>query len=330
MKISFMFPGQGAQYVGMGKDLYEKYDEIRKVFNKASEITNIDIATLCFNGIKREFKLGEELLSEEEKGEELNKTENTQIAIATMSLAIVELLKKENISADITVGLSLGEYPALIYSGYLSFEDGIRLLKQRGYLMGNRIPDEEYSMAAVIGLESSKIEDICKKVQSENLFVVPANYNYSNQTVISGNIEGVDRAIELLKEAGAKKAVKLQTNGPFHTTKLNDAKKEYEKELEKVNFNRGKVEVIKNIDGTIYTENDNIKNILADHIVSPVRFDKAINLMEEKGIDTYIEIGPGKVLSGFVKKQLKDLTNVKILNICDCTSFDNTINEIKG
>ena len=121
MKISFMFPGQGAQYVGMGKDLYEKYDEIRKVFNKASEITNIDIATLCFNGIKREFKLGEELLSEEEKGEELNKTENTQIAIATMSLAIVELLKKENISADITVGLSLGEYPALIYSGYLSF-----------------------------------------------------------------------------------------------------------------------------------------------------------------------------------------------------------------
>lgn len=326
MKIAFMFPGQGAQTVGMGKDLYEKYEEVRNVFKKASEITNIDIATLCFNGIKREYKLGEELLSSEEISDELNKTENTQIAIATMSLAILELLNKEKIKADISVGLSLGEYSALMYSGYLTFEDGIKLLKQRGYLMGNRVPNEEYSMAAVIGLESTKIEEICKKLQEQNLFVVPANYNYSNQTVISGVTEAIDAAIDILKEAGAKKVIKLQTSGPFHTSKLIEAKKEYEKELEKVNFTKGNIDVIKNIDGTIYTENDNIREILANHIISPVRFDKAIDLMKNKNIDTFIEIGPGKALSGFIKKELSD---VKILNISDCESLEKTLNELK-
>lgn len=326
MKIAFMFPGQGAQTVGMGKDLYEKYEEVRNVFKKASEITNIDIATLCFNGIKREYELGEELLSSEEISDELNKTENTQIAIATMSLAILELLNKEKIKADISVGLSLGEYSALMYSGYLTFEDGIKLLKQRGYLMGNRVPNEEYSMAAVIGLESTKIEEICKKLQEQNLFVVPANYNYSNQTVISGVTEAIDAAIDILKEAGAKKVIKLQTSGPFHTSKLIEAKKEYEKELEKVNFTKGNIDVIKNIDGTIYTENDNIREILANHIISPVRFDKAIDLMKNKNIDTFIEIGPGKALSGFIKKELSD---VKILNISDCESLEKTLNELK-
>lgn len=326
MKIAFMFPGQGAQTVGMGKDLYEKYEEVRNVFKKASEITNIDIATLCFNGIKREYKLGEELLSSEEISDELNKTENTQIAIATMSLAILELLNKEKIKADTSVGLSLGEYSALMYSGYLTFEDGIKLLKQRGYLMGNRVPNEEYSMAAVIGLESTKIEEICKKLQEQNLFVVPANYNYSNQTVISGVTEAIDAAIDILKEAGAKKVIKLQTSGPFHTSKLIEAKKEYEKELEKVNFTKGNIDVIKNIDGTIYTENDNIREILANHIISPVRFDKAIDLMKNKNIDTFIEIGPGKALSGFIKKELSD---VKILNISDCESLEKTLNELK-
>ncbi len=327
MKIAFMFPGQGAQTIGMGKDLYEKYEEVRQVLKKASEITKIDIATLCFNGIRREYVEGQQLLNEDEKGEDLDKTENTQVAIATMSLAIVEILKKENISADITVGLSLGEYSALIYSGYLGFEDGMKLLEKRGYLMGNRIPKGEYSMAAIIGLESSKIEEICKELQAQNVFVVPANYNYSGQTVISGDKEAVDVAVERIKAVGAKRAIPLATSRPFHTSKLNEAKKEYEKELEKINFSKGNVEVIKNIDGTIYSENDNIREILSNHIVSPVRFDKAINLMKDKGIDTFIEIGPGKALSGFVKKELSD---VKILNIDNCDSFENAINEIKN
>lgn len=326
MKIAFMFPGQGAQYIGMGKDLYENYEEVKEVYNKASRITNIDIATLCFNGVKREYIEDQELLETDDISDELNKTENTQIAIATMSLAILEILKKEQIVADIAVGLSLGEYTALIYGGYMNFEDGMNLLKKRGYLMAHKVPKEEYSMAAVIGLESNKIEEICKRMQEAKLFIVPANYNYSNQTVISGTSEAIDKAISILKEAGAKKVIKLQTNGPFHTTKLIEARNEYKNELQKINLKNGNIKVIKNIDGTLYNEKDDKKQILADHIISPVRFDKAINLMKDNNIDTFIEIGPGKALSGFIKKELSD---IRVFNISDCETLNNTLNQIK-
>ena len=172
--------------------------------------------------------------------------------------------------------------------------------------MGNYLPKEEYSMSAIIGLDSKKIEEICSNIRSKGKFVVPANYNYSSQTVISGNSDAVEIAMEALKENGAKKVVKLNTSGPFHTEKLKEAKEKYEKELEKVRFNIGNIPVIKNIDGTLYQKEDNIKEILAKHIISPVRFDKAINLMFEKGIDTFVEVGPGKVLTGFVRKENKD------------------------
>ena len=295
MKRAFLFPGQGSQIVGMGKDIYEKYEEARKIYEKASKISNIDIKKICFEGPE----------------EELNKTENTQIAILTTSLAILEVLKSKNINADIVVGLSLGEYGALIYSGIISFEDGIKLKKKRGYYMGNLLPKEEYAMAAVIGLESSKIEEICNKLQEQGKFVVPANYNCSVQTAISGETDAIDEAIELLKAAGAKRAIKLKTSGPFHTRKLEEAKKAYEKELENVEFsvlplNEQKVKVIKNLDGTYYKPEDNVKDVLANHIISPVRFDKAIQLMKDEGIEEYIEIGPGKVLTGFIKKDNKE------------------------
>lgn len=296
MKRAFLFPGQGAQFVGMGKDIYENFEEAKRIYDKASEISGIDIKKLCFEGPE----------------EELNKTENTQIAILTTSLAILEVLKNNKIEAQIATGLSLGEYTALIYSGYLSFEEGIKLIKQRGYFMGNMIPNEEYSMAAIIGFETSKIEEICKKIKDEGQFVVPANYNYSGQTVISGNTEAVDKAIEHLKEAGAKRVIKLNTSGPFHTEKLQDAKLAFEKELDNVTFNIGDIQVIKNIDGSIYKQEDNIKEILAKHIVSPVRFDKALKLMNDENIDEYVEIGPGKTLTGFVKKENKE---AKIFNI---------------
>ncbi len=299
MKRAFLFPGQGAQVVGMGKDIYENYEEAKKIYDKASEISGINITKLCFEGPE----------------EELNKTENTQIAILTTSLAILEVLKCRKIEAQIATGLSLGEYTALIYGGYLTFEDGIKLIKQRGYYMGNMIPNEEYSMAAVIGFETSKIEEICKKLNDEGQFVVPANYNYSGQTVISGNTLAVDKAIDILKEEGAKRVIKLNTSGPFHTEKLNKAKLAYEKELESTKFNKGNVKVIKNIDGTIYDENDNLKDILAKHIISPVRFDKALKLMSDENIEEYIEIGPGKTLTGFVKKENKEAKIVNINNL---------------
>ena len=308
MKRAFLFPGQGAQIVGMGKDIYEKYDEAKKIYDKASEISGMDIKKLCFEGPE----------------EELNKTENTQIAILTTSLAILEVLKSKGIEAEITCGLSLGEYCALIYSGMISFEDGIKLIKKRGYYMGNLIPDEEYSMAAVIGLDSAKIEEICKELKDSGKFVVPANYNCSTQTVVSGEKEAVEIAIEKLKEAGAKRVIPLKTSGPFHTEKLIEAKKAYEKELENVTFNKGNVKVIKNLDGTYYNENDNVKEILAKHIISSVRFDRAIKLMQEENVDEYVEIGPGRTLTGFVRKDNKE---AKTYNINSLESLEKYLEE---
>ena len=311
MKTAFLFPGQGAQTVGMGKDICEKYEEARKVFEKASEISGIDIKKLCFEGPE----------------EELMKTENTQIAILTTSLAILKVLESQKIKADIAVGLSLGEYAALIYGGHISFEDGIKLIQKRGYYMGNFLPGEEYSMAAVIGLEASKIEEVCNEIRAGGKFVVPANYNCSSQTAISGTSEAIEIAIEKLKEVGAKKVVKLKTSGPFHTEKLQKASKSFGQELAKVQFQKGNgVGVIKNLDGEFYTEQDDLKETLAKHIISPVRFDKAIQLMKSQGVIRFIEIGPGKTLTGFVKK---DYPDAELHNVNNLESLEMLINSKK-
>lgn len=299
MKRAFLFPGQGAQSVGMGKDFYEKYEEARKIYDKASEISGMDIKKICFEGPE----------------EELMKTENTQIAILTTSLAILEVLRLHNIEAQIATGLSLGEYTALIYSGVISFEDGIKLIKKRGYYMQHLLPNKKFEMAAVIGLNSSKIEEVCKQIEKTGKFITPANYNCKIQTVISGEECAIDEATIKLKELGAKRVIPLKTSGPFHTKKLEKAKEEYSKELDKITFNKGKVKVIKNIDGNYYLENENLKQILAEHIVNPVRFDKTIELMKNENVDEYIEIGPGKALTGFIKKDIKEAKTYNINNI---------------
>lgn len=311
MKTAFLFPGQGAQYPCMGKDIYEKYKEARNIYDKASEVLGIDIKKLCF----------------ETSQEELSKTENTQIAIAVTSLAILEVLKKNKIQAHICVGLSLGEYVALIYAGILSLEDGLKLLKKRGAYMGNLVPNEKFAMTAVIGLDSAIIEEVCKKLQNNGLFVSIANYNYSMQTVMSGNKEAVEQASIYLKELGAKKVIPLNTSGPFHTKKLEKAKEYYEKDLSNIKFNKGNKLVIKNIDGKPYKEGDNIKEILAKHIVSPVRFDRSIKFMKDSGIERFIEIGPGKTLIGFVKKELKD-DNIECFNTNTLDDLQNILNNV--
>ena len=307
MKIGFLFPGQGAQYVGMGKDLYENYTEAREEYDKVNQITGIDIAEISFNG-------PEDLL---------NETKYTQLAILTMSLAILEILKTKNIKAEISAGLSLGEYSALIYSGALSFEDGIKVVQKRGKYMQEMVPEGQWRMAAILGMSDEQVEEICNNVKDG--FVVPANYNCEGQIAISGEKEAVEKAEELAKEAGAKRVLELKTSGPFHTIKLKKASEELRKELDKININKFESKVVKNIDGEIYTNQDDVKDILEKHIISPVRFSKTVQTMLNEQVDAFIEIGPGKTLSGFVKRAKTDKP-ITIMNINDIQTLESAIN----
>ena len=311
MKIGFLFPGQGAQSVGMGKDIYEKYSASKNVYDKVQELTGIDIAKISFEG-------PEELL---------NETKYTQSSILTMSLAILEVLKRSNIEAEISAGLSLGEYSALIYSGVLSFEEGVKLVQKRGEYMQEFLPEGDWQMAAILGLTDSEVETVCKKVSSG--FVVPANYNCVGQIAISGEKEAVLEAEEIAKEMGAKKVRVLKTAGPFHTEKLVKASEALRKELDNIEIHKCSSKVIKNLDGTMYSEKDDIRDILAKHIINPVRFSKTLENMLAEGIDTFIEIGPGKTLSGFVKRTNTD-KEINILNINNVETLEETIRTLKG
>jgi [acyl-carrier-protein] S-malonyltransferase len=306
MKLGFVFPGQGAQYKGMGKDLYDNYVTVRDVYKRVSNILNIDVAKLTF----------------ESSEEELNQTKNTQICILTMSLAILELLKQNGIEANISAGLSLGEYTALIYSNIFNFEEGVRIVRKRGELMQDNVPQGDWSMAAVIGLCDDVVENICSKINEEK-FIVPANYNCPGQIVVSGEKEAILMLIEKANLLGAKRVIELKTSGPFHTEKLNNAAIKLKEELDKIkinsNFNK---QVIKNIDATVYKNEDDIKDILSNHVIKPVRFSDSINEMIKLGVDTFIEIGPGKVLSGFIKKINSE---VNVLNIFDVNSLINVL-----
>lgn len=309
MKIGFLFPGQGAQSIGMGKDLYENYQEVRDIYENVHKITGVDIKKITFDGTEQE----------------LSKTQNTQIAVLTMSLAILKLLEKKEINAEISAGLSLGEYTALIYSKCISFEDGVELVKKRGEYMQNLLPEGDWAMAAILGLEDEKVEEVCKKVVDG--FVVPVNYNTQGQVVISGEKTAVEQAEIIAKKMGAKKVRILKTSGPFHTKKLIEASNALRKDLEKININKFKTKVVKNINGDIYKDEENIKAILAEHMISPVKFSKCLETMLKMGIDTFVEIGPGKTLSGFVKR-IKTEKEIKIYNICDVKSLENTLKEI--
>lgn len=309
MKIGFLFPGQGAQVIGMGKDLYEKYEEVRKIYDKVQKITGIDIKKISFEG----------------PDELLNETQYTQIAILTESLAILEILKKNRINAEMSTGLSLGEYTALIEDGVISFDDGVKLVEKRGKIMQNLTPNGNWKMAAIMGLDEEQVEDICKKVKSG--FVVPANYNTIGQIVISGEEKAILKAEELAKEAGAKKVSILKTSGPFHTSKLEKCSEALKEELQQININKQNSKVVKNIDGEMYKATDNIVDILSKHIMNPVKFTKCLQTMYNNGINTFIEIGPGKTLSGFVKR-MKFEGPVKIMNISNCNELEKVIEEL--
>ena len=243
-------------------------------------------------------------------------------------MAILEILKNNGIKPVVAAGLSLGEYSALTAAGAISLEDGAKIVRTRGKLMQNLAPKGDWAMAAIIGLEDNKVEEACMKVT--NGFVKAVNYNCPGQVVVSGEKEAVAQAMENAKELGAKRVIELKTSGPFHTEKLQEASTELKKELEKIDFKDFTMPVIKNLNGEEYGKEDNMVEILSKHVVNPVKFGKSIEKMIEMGIDTFIEIGPGKTLSGFVKKVCKKLEKeVNVFNIENIETLENTLQALK-
>ena len=313
MKIGYIFPGQGTQVIGMGKDLYEKYNEVKNIYKRVDEALGESVENITYN------------ISQEE----LNETQNTQIAIYTMSMAILEILNKKGIKPDALAGLSLGEYSALTCGNAISIEEGAKIVRKRGTFMQELAPKGNWSMAAIIGLEDEKVEEACSKV--EDGFVRAVNYNCPGQVVVSGEKDSVLKVMEIAKEMGARKAIELKTSGPFHTEKLEEASNALRKELEKVEFNKIEIPVIKNINGESYDDKDNMVDILAKHVMSPVKFRKSIETMLSLGIDTFVEIGPGKTLSGFVKKVCKEKdVEVNIFNIENVETLEKYIEYIEN
>lgn len=309
MKVAFIFSGQGSQYIGMGKELYNNIPSCQKVYDKANEVLGFDLKELIFNGDK----------------EELNITENTQPAILTTSIAILQAIKEKGIKADIVAGLSLGEYSALVASEALDFETAVSLVKKRGRFMQEAVPQGIGSMAAVIGLDESKIKKVLK-VASEKGIVEIANYNTNNQIVIGGECAAVELATELLKESGARRVIPLKVSGPFHTSLLNEASIKLENEFNNIEFNDPKIKTITNVTADFINDKTEIKNLLINQVKSSVRWSETIEKMIDEGIDTFIEIGPLKTLSSFVREISKEKkTSVKIFNVEDLKSLNKTL-----
>ena len=281
-KTAFLFAGQGSQTVGMVRDLYEYYPIVRKTFDQASQILGYDIRALIDN--------------QEDK---LHQTRYTQPAILTTSVAIFRLLEEEGVQPDMVAGLSLGEYSALVASGALAFEDAIALIAKRGEYMETAAPAGTGKMVAVLNTDVNLIEEICSTVTSG--IVSPANYNTPAQIVIGGEVAAVDEAVELLKEAGVKRMIPLNVSGPFHTALLKPASDQLALALEQVDFADFRVPLVGNTQATVMKK-DEIRSLLTRQVMEPVRFYESIATMQEAGVTKFIEIGPGKILSGFVKK----------------------------
>lgn len=303
-KIAFVFAGQGAQYAGMGKELADNIEVCSNVFKEADEALGFEISKLCFEGPK----------------EALDITENTQPAILTTSIAALKALEEKGIVPDVVAGLSLGEYSALVCSGVLNFADAVRLVKKRGKFMQEAVPVGVGTMAAVLGLSAEDVKSVCREA-GESGIVEPANFNCPGQIVIGGEIAAVKVASELAKEKGAK-VIPLSVSAPFHTSMLKLAARRLEEELKNVELGEVKIPYITNVTAEYIKETSNIKELLKKQVMSSVLWENTIKLMLEDGVDTFVELGPGKVLSGFIKKIDRKAT---LVNIEDLKSLEKAL-----
>lgn len=308
-KLAFVFPGQGAQKVGMGKDFYDRYDVAKRLFKEADEALGYSIMNMCFDGPEDDLKL----------------TANTQPAILTMSVIANEILKENGIQPEITGGHSLGEYSALVAAGVLNFKDAVALVHKRGAFMQEAVPVGEGGMAAIIGVERDRIVEICTGVSAESP-VQAVNFNCPGQIVIAGATAGVEKAVELLKEAGAKKAVVLPVSAPFHSTLMKPAAEKLAVELDKITLSNAKIPVVANVNAQILTKADEIKASLVAQAASPVLWEDCVAKMVEFGADTLLEAGPGKTLCGFNRRIDK---SIKSLNVEDEASLEKTLDYFK-
>lgn len=311
-KRAFIFPGQGSQHIGMGNDFFNKIKESKLVFEEADDTLNMGLSNLIFNG----------------EDEDLKKTENTQPAILTASIAMLKALENEGLTCDYTAGLSLGEYSSLVMSKAIRFSDALKVVRERGKFMQEAVPFGIGGMAALLGLNRDNLPQVLLAAKDYGIVEV-ANYNSPEQIVISGEVQGLRIACKKALELGAKKAVELPVSAPFHTSLLSPAGLRLKVELEKLTLGDLKSRVISNIDGKEITSKDELVPKLVDQVSNSVLWHQSIEYMINQGVDTFVEIGPGKSLSGFVKRIGKSMgVEVKAMNVSDIQSFEDTIDKL--
>lgn len=300
--IAFLFPGQGSQFSGMGKDLADNFSCAKQIFEEAGDALGFDIANMCFSGSEAELKL----------------TANTQPAILTTSIAALRIVEQEtDLKAAYSAGHSLGEYSALVCTGALSFADAVKIVRQRGTFMQEAVPVGVGAMAAVMGIEGPELEQLCADAAAGEV-VTPANFNSPGQIVIAGHATAVERAIVLAKERGAKRAMLLPVSAPFHSSLMQPAALRLASELEKVPVAGLACPIVSNVEAVPTQDPLRVKPLLIEQVCAPVRWAESILKMQELGVEKYLEIGPGKVLSGLAKRIVN---GVKVMNVADVGSL---------